>query len=78
MIYDPSNARGAHVYDVESGKQLTHVLWVDTEAGEVVRAHQPYRVVGGHVATYSEKFTTIYPIHGNERMVQLFHCYGRK
>jgi hypothetical protein len=77
MIYDTDNARGAAVYDVESKEQLRHVLWIDTELGEVVRAEQPVRVVGDEIATFTEKFATIYPIRGGGRRPVLFHCYGR-
>ncbi|MDM0041870.1 hypothetical protein QTI05_22710 [Variovorax sp. J22R193] len=78
MIYDPSNASGAAVYDVETKERLSHVLWIDTELGEVVRAEQPVRVVGDEFATHTTKFTTIYPIRGGGWSIQLFHCYGRK
>jgi hypothetical protein len=78
MIYDPSNARGAAVYDVEANEQLFKVLWIDTELGEVVRHEHPLRVVGDELVTYTTKFETIYPIRGSERRPVLFHCYGRK
>ncbi|MDN8612786.1 hypothetical protein [Variovorax ginsengisoli] len=79
MIYDPSNAGGAAVYDVETKEQLREVLWVDTELGEVVRAEQPLRVtVGDEFATYTTRFATIYPIRGGGLRPVLFHCYGRQ
>ncbi|MDQ0082927.1 hypothetical protein J2W35_003286 [Variovorax boronicumulans] len=78
MIYDPSNAAGSRVYDVERNEQLHHVLMIDTELGEVVRAEQPLRVIGDEVASYTQKFTTIYPIRGGSLRPVLFHCYGRK
>jgi hypothetical protein len=77
MIYNCKNAGGASVYDVETKERLDHVMSIDTDAGEVLRAEHPARVVGGQLATFTQKFTTIYPIRGGGARPVLFHCYGR-
>ena len=76
-IFGPWNVhRCADVWDVERRRKLGEVLRVDTTRGEVVRAHAPLRLEGDEIATYTERFNSIYPIYGGELMPQSFHCYG--
>jgi hypothetical protein len=77
-VFNASNAAGATVYEVETKRKLTHVMSVDADAGEVVVAHQPFRVVGDEVATYTERYRAIHPIYGESLWPVLFHCYGRQ
>lgn len=78
MLYTAKNAAGATVYEVESMGKLDRVLSVDTETSEVVRCHDPIRVQGDEIVTYTERFDAIHPIHGVARQPVLFHCYGRQ
>lgn len=78
MIYTHHNARSATVHEVEARRRIDHVLRVDTEAGEVVRVHQPARPNHrGEIDTYTERFRSIYPIFADSPTPLLFHCYGR-
>ena len=77
MLFDPFNARGAQVFDVEAERLLTRTFSVNTSTGEVVRFHEPLRVEGGEVASFTERYTTIHPIWAGQERPQLFHCYGR-
>lgn len=77
--FDPSNCeQGTLVYEVETKRRLDNVLAVDTTAGLVVRAEKPFRVVGGEVATCTERYSTIHAIYASGLRPTLFHCYGRK
>jgi hypothetical protein len=69
--------RRALVYDVDTVRRVDYVMSVDTDAGEVVRAHYPLRLVGDEVSTYTERYRTVHPIFGGQPFPQLFHCYGR-
>lgn len=77
-VFDGGNAKGARVYDVDTKQQITHVLWVDADAGEVACAHDPVRLVGDEIDTYKVRFRSIYPIWGGSPTAVLFHCYGRQ
>jgi len=76
-IFTTYNTAGARVYDVDTMQEHNAVLSVDTDAGEVVCADQPTRLVGDKVARHVIKYRTIYPIYGGEHPPCLFHCYGR-
>ena len=75
-IFNASNALGASVYDVDKVQKLDCVISVDIDKGEVVRAHQPVRLAGDEIATYTERYSSIHPIYGGARRPVLFHCYG--
>lgn len=79
MIYTHHNcAARTTVHDVESRRQINHVMSVDTETGEVTRICQPIRPNHlGEADTYTERFRSIYPIFAGSHLPQLFHCYGR-
>lgn len=77
-LFTGSNCGGAMVYDVGTKQELTHVMSVDIDAGEVSIAHQPLRTVGDEVATYTQRYAAIHPIYGGSRAPVLFHCYGRQ
>lgn len=72
-IFDASNARGAAVFDVDTKERLPAVMSVDPEAGEVVMAHQPYRVTadGKEVDCFTRRYRTIHTIYGGQRTPQL-------
>lgn len=76
-VFDPSNASGASVYDVDRREKLGHVMSVDIDAGEVRCAHQPLRLVGDEVQVFTVRFRSIYPIWAGSPRPVLFHCYGR-
>jgi hypothetical protein len=76
-IFTGRNTHNAKVYDVDTKQELRAVMAVDIDAGTVERAHQPWRLVGDEVATYTERYRTIHPIYGGKDDPQLFHCYGR-
>lgn len=76
--FTPDNAMGAHVYEVVTSRRIDHVLAVDTQAGVVVRARQPIRMVGDQLDSYIERYETIHPIYGGGVKPMLFHCYGRQ
>lgn len=80
MIYTQRNVQpGTTVHDVEARRTVGHVLSVDSEAGEVVRACQPVRLDAlGRVETFVERYRSIYPIFAGLSVPQLFHCYGRQ
>lgn len=80
MIYDPTNAAGAKVFEVETMAEIKMVSSIDTEAGEVACFHQPLRLNATHdqAETFTLRFASIYPIQGSEIRPVLFHCYGRK
>lgn len=77
MIYDRSNALFATVYDVDTCEKIGQVISIDTQAGEVLCAYFPIRVVDDRVDTYTIRYRTIYPIFGGSPWPGLFHCYGR-
>ncbi len=77
-IFNSSNCLGATVYDVETMQKLGQVMSVDIDRAEVVRLHEPIRVVGDEIATYTERYRAIHPIYGGNLWPQLFHCYGRQ
>lgn len=79
MLYTSANALGAFVTDVEAGRRLERVMSVNTETGEVECCHHPFRIKPGtqDVDTYIERYSSIHPIRGMERLPVLFHCYGR-
>lgn len=70
------NAAGAKVFDVDAKQELGDVMSVDTAKGEVVRACRPLRVEGEQIATFTQRFRSIYPIFSSGRRPELFHCYG--
>ena len=76
-VFDPSNTRGAAVYDVDSREKLYAVMSVDIDAGEVRCAEQPLRLVGDEVQVFTMRFRSIYPIWAGSPCPVLFHCYGR-
>lgn len=79
MLYDPDNARGASVYDVEKREKLHRVVTVDTQTGIVTMHHEPLRLNATRdaVETFEARFESIYPIFGGRTNPVLFHCYGR-
>ena len=77
-IFNGSNALGATVYEVEALRKLDQVMSVDIDSGEVMRYEVPLRLIGDEVATYTERYRSIYPIYGGKPTPQLFHCYGRQ
>jgi hypothetical protein len=77
MLYNGHNAVGATVYDVNTKAKLWQVVSVDTDKGEVVRHHEPIRVEGNEIATYTERYRSIHAIRGHEPRPVLFHCYDR-
>lgn len=78
-VYTHKNALGAKVFDVDTGRELTFVLSVDTGAGVVVSAAQPIRLADdkGSVVTETANYRRVYAINGVEQRPALFHCYGR-
>lgn len=77
-IYSHHNSRNGTVYDVDSVEKLKAVMSIDTDTGEVVCAHQPYRV--NHlkeVDTFTLRFRSIHPIFAGGLYPCLYHCYGR-
>jgi len=77
-LFTASNCLGASVYDVDTRQKLAQVMSVDIDAGEVVCAHDPIRLVGDEVDTFKVKYRSVYPIYGGKPWPQLFHCYGRQ
>lgn len=76
MKFDAHNTDRASVYDLDTGQKLTQVASIDTSTGEVVCFETPLRTAGYEVATYTLRYTTIYPIFGGSPWPVLFHCYG--
>jgi hypothetical protein len=77
VIYDHSNALSATVYDVDTCEKIVQVISIDTQAGEVLCAYFPTRVVDDDVETYTIRYRAIHPIFGGSPWPVLFHCYGR-
>lgn len=79
MIYNHENVlTSTSVFDVDAVSKIDQVISIDTEAGELVCAHQPLRVRAGEVDTFTIKFKSIYAISGGSPWPCLFHCYGRQ
>lgn len=79
MLYTANNARGAVVYDVDTGERFSRVLEVST-SGNWIKVHDnPPRVdAQGRITARRIRFRAIHAIQGLERMPCLFHCYGRQ
>lgn len=79
MLYTPQNARGATVYDVGTKSRMDWVIEIDTGAGTVRKAVQPFRTnaAGDGVEAEVERYASIYPILAGFPTPCLFHCYGR-
>ena len=77
-IFTARNTRRAKVFDVDTKQEIDAVVSVDIDAGVLVRHHKPLRVVGDEIDSYTEYYRSIYPIYGDSRHPQLFHCYGKQ
>lgn len=77
-LFHAGNSAGATVHDVEAKRKLEMIMSVDIGTGEVTVAHQPLRLIGDEVATYTKRYQSIYPIYGGKLAPVLFHCYGRQ
>jgi hypothetical protein len=82
MYFDPSNAAGATVHDVDRLERLEKVTAIDTERGWVYYSPQPVSIdrATGRIREEVIRFKTIHPIWGLDRRPGwpvMFHCYGR-
>jgi hypothetical protein len=78
-IYSRHNTDRAAVYDVQGAELLKAVMAIDTDTGEVVCAHQPYRPNHlNEVDSFTIRFRSIHPIFAGGLCPCLFHCYGRQ
>lgn len=80
MKYGRGNvARGTCVHDIDIKEKISHVMLIDTDSGEVVRAHYPFRTnyTGDAIETETIRFRSIYPITDGGIRPVTFHCYGR-
>lgn len=63
MLYTNQNARGATVYEVESGERLERMIEMDTKNGWVKVAFNPSRLTPqGEVLKRCIRFRSVYPI----------------
>ena len=81
MRYDRNNVMpGTKCFDAKSGRELEHVISVDTDRCEVEIAHYPFRIAadGESVATYVVAFSAISAgIHPHTGLPNEFKCYGQ-
>lgn len=78
MLYTHMNTRRAKVVDMDSLSEIRQVLEINTKAGWVKVAQQPFTLdPQGRIASERIRFRSIYPIRGRELLPVLFHCYGR-
>lgn len=77
--YSHKNAAGATVHDLDNqGKQIPHVVWVDTRTGTVCISPQPVRLTHtGRIETRRIRFASVWPIWAGSDKPMMFHCAGR-